>query len=84
MSAAASFDGEQKRESSPQLPGRSISRTYRVVIGGNLCVDRLITHSEDPTEAAANRHSPLLAPDAASQFEVMMGAEVKYQPCAIL
>ena len=55
------FDREQQRNRSPQLPCRSAGRTYRVVIAGNRCIHWLITHSEDATEAAADRHSPLLA-----------------------
>src|SRR6185369_11412294 len=51
----------QERDRSPQLPRRSASRTYRVVIAGNRRVHRLIAHSEDSTEATADWHSPLLA-----------------------
>ena len=54
------FDRKQKRDRSPQLPSWCAGRTYRVVITGNRCVQRLITHSENATETTADRHGPLL------------------------
>ena len=59
--AALLFDREQERDRSPQLPRRSASRAYRVVIGGNRCIHWLITHSKNATEATADRRGPLPA-----------------------